>query len=134
MIGNSLTFIGRLTRDIELKKTSSDKIYCRFTLARNRGLKADSGTVFLDFVAYDKAAELLANYVKKGQKVAIQGYMIDNHWKDNDGNSRVSYSCVVEGVEFINVRDDSVSVDSKDENTKSANNEVADDEDNDLPF
>lgn len=67
---NSVTLLGRITKEIELK--GNDTKFCAFTLAVNRKTK-DKETDFISCKAFGKTAEVLAQYVKKGQQIAIEG-------------------------------------------------------------
>ena len=67
---NLVIFTGRLTRDIDLRKTSTGKSCVNFNVACDRGQdKAD----FINCVAWEKTAETLAKYAKKGARVVVQG-------------------------------------------------------------
>ena len=75
MIGNSVTFIGRLTHDPELRSAGETSV-CNFTLARNRPSRKDSTeniSDFIDFVAWGKTAELIVQRFKKGNVLAVSG-------------------------------------------------------------
>ena len=69
---NSITLLGRLTKDPELKYSQKGTDYCRFTIAVARPFDKDV-TDFINCVALNKTAEVIANYLRKGKRVAIQG-------------------------------------------------------------
>lgn len=69
---NYVGLMGRLTRDPELKQTSSGKSYCRFSIAVKKEFVKD-GVDFINCVAWDKRAEFIANYFGKGQRILVQG-------------------------------------------------------------
>ena len=68
---NSVILIGRLTKDPEIKKTSSGKSVASFTLAVNQRFNRDK-TDFINCVAWEKTADYLGNYVKKGNLIAVE--------------------------------------------------------------
>ena len=69
---NSTQLLGRLTKDPELKYGASGTAYCKFTLAVNRAFKKDE-TDFISCTAFGKAAETIAEYVRKGDQFAVTG-------------------------------------------------------------
>ena len=92
---NQVLLIGRLTKDPELKYTKDGKGYCNFTLAVSREFKKDE-TDFINCVAWDKRAEAIANYVKKGNKLGIIGRL------QIDKNNDIFYTKIaVEKIEFL---------------------------------
>lgn len=77
--------IGRLTRDLELKTTKSGKSVCEFSLAVEAG---KDQTDFIDCIAFDTLAENLATYQQKGNRIAVQGSIKKDVWKNKDGENR----------------------------------------------
>ncbi len=72
---NSCNFCGRLTKDPELKTTQSGKKYTRFCLAVD-GIKDKDGNKtadFVDCIAWNKSAEIIAQYARKGSKLGVSG-------------------------------------------------------------
>lgn len=82
---NKVQLIGRLTKDPEIKKTSKSQIsVCRFTLAIDRRSKAADGERKADFVsciAWDKTADFLSQYFRKGIRLAIVGHIETSSWE-----------------------------------------------------
>lgn len=66
---NVVILVGRLTKDAEIQMTGSGKKLCRFTLACNK----PNGCDFVPCTAFDKTAEVLATYGKKGKQIGIDG-------------------------------------------------------------
>lgn len=66
---NVVILVGRLTKDSELQMTGSGKKLCRFTLACNK----PQGCDFVPCTAFDKTAEVLATYGKKGKQIGVDG-------------------------------------------------------------
>ena len=96
---NSTQLLGRLTKDPELKYGSSGTAYCKFTLAVNRAFKKDE-TDFINCTAFGKAAETIAEYVRKGDQFAVTGRIqVDVYEKD--GEKRYSTGVMVDGFTFV---------------------------------
>ena len=103
---NISVLTGRTTSDIELKITPSGKPVVSFTLAVKRPYSKDT-TDFIDVVAWNKTAETLAQYVKKGQAIAVsKGHIETNTWEDNEGKKRKSTNVVIEEFEFLEKKQD----------------------------
>ena len=81
---NNCNFIGRVTKDIELRATKNGTSVCNIGLALMKKSK-DEETTFLNIIAYNKTAELCKDYVKKGDLVAIECYVKNNNWEDENG-------------------------------------------------
>lgn len=87
---NTCTFTGRLGSDVELKQTQTGKSVARFRLAIG-GFHKDE-TSWLDFEAWGKAAEALAQYRHKGDSVGVVAHAVVDQWeKDGQKHSRVKF-------------------------------------------
>lgn len=93
---NTVILIGRTTSDIELKTTNSGKMVCSFTLAVPKNFKKDEAN-FIPVVFWEKQAEALSKYVKKGQQIAVQGELVSRKY-EQDGKTRTTYE--VQGTQF----------------------------------
>ena len=69
---NSIILMGRLVKDPEIKVTPSEKMVCTFTLAVERPF-AKKEADFINIVAWGKTAEVVGNYVQKGQRLLVEG-------------------------------------------------------------
>ena len=102
---NSLTLIGRLTKDPELRYlANTGNAVARFSIAVNRPFAKKDAEVTADFfnvVVWGKRAETCTNYLQKGLQVAIQGRLQNNNYTDKDGVKRYSVEIIAENVEFI---------------------------------
>jgi single-strand DNA-binding protein len=99
---NSCNFTGRLTKDPELKTTQSDKKYIRFCLAVD-GIKDKDGNKtadFVDCIAWNKSAEIIAQYARKGSKLGVSGRYHTTTY-DKDGEKRKSVDIVVNEFELL---------------------------------
>lgn len=103
---NQIQLIGRLTRDIELRQTAqARKTVGRFTLAVNR-LRKEDGADFISCKVWDKRAETMAQYIKKGQRVAISGRLETGSY-EKDGHKVYTTEVVVTDFEFIEPKKES---------------------------
>lgn len=96
---NKIVLIGRLTRQVEVKKTSNGKSYCRFTLAVARQYKDSSHQEFTDFipvVLWGSQAEHLISYTSKGSLLFIEGEL--HFRKDSSMNTE---KAEVSGIRFV---------------------------------
>ena len=125
---NHITLIGRLAKNPELKYSQSGKAYCRFTLAVAREFNRDE-TDFLDCVAWNKAAEIIAEYLRKGKRAAIQG-RLETGTYEKDGKNIKTHNIVVDRFEFV---DSARSETNKNQSYSNNNDDVLDDND-DFPF
>ena len=91
---NTVTLIGRLVRDAEVKHTKDDKVMCCFFIALNRDRKDGetkiTETHFFDVVFFGQRVEAIVSYLKKGEQVCIKGHLRQERWeKDGKNLSRV---------------------------------------------
>lgn len=92
-----------MTKDIEIRYTTSEKAVCQFTLAVNRRNKDEADFILCE--AWGKVAELLNKYTKKGDRLGVIGHIkVDSYEKD--GQRRTMTKVVVDELEFLaNKRD-----------------------------
>lgn len=106
---NLVEIIGNITKDIELKETSTGVKYTRFSIAVNRPTKNENGeydTDFFNVVAWRKTAEHISNYFSKGRKIAIVGRLQQSKYTDKDGVERTSVEIVANETYFIDKKKD----------------------------
>lgn len=113
---NSVLLIGRITRDAELKYTSSGTAICRFSLAVNRRVKTgdtwgEEGN-FFDVTLFGKSGESLNQYLAKGKQVAVQGELKQDRW-EQDGQSRSKVGIIANGVQLLGSKDGQGSTQNK---------------------
>lgn len=97
---NSVILIGNLARDNELKEAKSTK-YVNNALAINKPAKeGKSNTIFVNFTAFGKTAELLAQYTGKGSKIALDG-RVDVNTYEKDGKKHSSTVIIADRIEFL---------------------------------
>jgi single-strand DNA-binding protein len=97
---NSINIIGRLTKELELRRTQSGIACCSFTLAVKRPRVKDT-TDFLDFVVWQQGAEYLCQYGHKGDIVGVTGSLTTREWTDKDGNKRKAVEVNCDSVELL---------------------------------
>lgn len=101
---NTITIMGRLTRDPELKTTPSGAAVTSFTLAVERDFKdketGEKATDFIDCVAWRGTAEFVARYFSKGRMAVASGRLQLRDYTDKDGNKRRAAEVVAENVYF----------------------------------
>jgi len=129
---NTVNLIGRLTRDIELRYTQNGKAVANGNIAVNRAFKNQEGNYdadFINLVMFGKTAEIMANYVKKGQQVGIEGRIQSGSY-EKDGRKIYTTDVVVNQFTFIDNRNSS----EKPNSQQPIAGEPIDVSDDDLPF
>lgn len=106
---NKLTIIGHLTRDPELRTTTSGVNVCTFTVAVNRrktNNNQDPGADFFKVTAWRERGETCAKYLAKGRKVCVIGPVSVSTYTGNDGQMRCSLDVTADEVEFLSSRNE----------------------------
>lgn len=101
---NKVILIGNLARDPELRYTESGKAYARFTIAINRGKNQngdDLGADFINCFAWEKLAENINKYTKKGSKVGISGKVRVTSSTQSDGAKKYFTEVQATELEFL---------------------------------
>ena len=102
---NKVQLMGRLTRDPELKATSTGKSYANFTVACDYGKDREGNklTNFIPCSCWDKRAEVVAKYFAKGQRILItDGMLMVRSYKDPKTGENRTYTYVdVRDFEFV---------------------------------
>ncbi len=106
---NKAILVGNLGRDPELRSTSSGKQLCTFTLATTERMTDDEGqrqeyTTWHNIVAWGRQAEVIHQYLTKGNRVYIEGRIVNRSYDDKDGNRRYVSEVVVQSLEFLGSR------------------------------
>lgn len=102
---NSVTLIGRMTRDTELRYTTNGTAVCRFSLAVNRRFNREE-TDFIDCVCWKGLAENVANYTGKGSLVAVHGSIVTGSFETQDGQKRKTFEVNCDQVVFLDRKKD----------------------------
>src|SRR5699024_3516867 len=106
---NNVSIVGRMTKDAELRYTPNGVAVANFTLAINRPFKNQHGENEADFincVIWRKAAESLANYMGKGNRVGVEGRLQSRTYEGKEGKTVFVTEVVAERVDFLGSRKD----------------------------
>ncbi len=127
---------GNVTRDPEMRTTTSGSQVCNFTIAVNRSYRDSSGNQqdsvsFIDCIAWGKPGETIAQYVRKGSGLLVSGRLEQRSWDDkNTGQKRSRVEVVVDDFSFVGGNNDGGSASSygggssKRSNSSAASNDV----------
>lgn len=98
---NQVVLMGRLTRDPEMRTTSTGKTIASFSLAVDRGGQDDAAD-FFDVTAWEKLGELVNQYLSKGRRCLVQGRLRQDSWDDKEtGKKRSKVEVVATDVTFL---------------------------------
>ncbi len=101
---NKVILIGRLTKDPELRYTSSNRAVTQITVAVNRTFTNQNGereADFINVVIWDKQAENVAKYLTKGRLVAVEGRIQTRNYDNNEGKKVYVTEVVALSVQFL---------------------------------
>ena len=130
---NQVCLIGRLTKDVQERRTQNGTPVISFTLAVDRR-KKDDGADFIPCIAWDKAAETIAKYVHKGDMFGVTGY-IQTRSYEKDGRRNYATEVVTTSFQFLErkreIRSDSHSVQN---NSDSYDGWAYDSDSSEIPF
>ena len=106
---NKCILIGNLTKDPELTTTTNGVAVCRFSIAVKDGVDKDgeSLTQFIPCIAWNNLAEVITDYVKKGDRIAIEGKINIQSYEDEEGENRKSFQIVVNKVHLVETKEES---------------------------
>lgn len=97
-MNNQFTLIGRLIKEPVFKSTSTGKSVCEINLAVSNG-KDD--TTYITVNVWNKIAETVAKYCKKGDLIGVQGSIKNHNWEDKNGNKRYDYTFIGNKISFL---------------------------------
>lgn len=103
---NNVTIVGRLTKDVEVRKTQSGKSVTQFTIACNRDFGNDEAD-FINCVAWGKTAENMGLYCYKGMQVGVTGRIQTRSYDDRDGKKVYITEIICNVVQFLESRNSS---------------------------
>ena len=105
---NKVFLIGRLSRDPELRHTTSGTAVCQINVAISRPVAAGSEpqTDFINVVVWNKQAENVARYLSKGRQIAIEGRIQTRNYDNNEGKRTYVTEVIASNVEFLGSAND----------------------------
>lgn len=95
---NTVTLLGRITKDFEGTKAQNGTLIARTSLAINR---PKEGVDFINITAFNKTAETMGKHIKKGERVLIQGHIQTGTYQNKDGKTIYTTEVIVDRFEFI---------------------------------
>lgn len=101
---NKAILIGRLTKDPELRTTPTGRNVCQFSVAVSRNFTNANGEREADFincVVWDKQAENLVKYQKKGNQIAVEGRIQTKNYDDKDGKKVYVTEILASNISFL---------------------------------
>lgn len=124
---NLTIMVGRLTRDAEIRTTTSGTKVAQFTVAVDRPVAKDKEkqSDFFNVVAWNKLAEICDGYLRKGMKVLVEGRFQVRNYDDKDGKKVYVTELYADKIEFL---------EKKEESEKSKESDFTPVDDSDLPF
>ena len=105
---NKVFLIGRLSRDPELRHTTSGTAVCQINVAISRPVSQGSEpqTDFINVVVWNKQAENVARYLSKGRQIAIEGRIQTRNYDNNEGKRTYVTEVIASNVEFLGSAND----------------------------
>ena len=105
---NKAILIGRLTRDPELRYTSSNRAVCQFTVAIDRPFTNQASgqreADFINVVAWDKTGENVGKYMTKGRLIDVEGRIQTRNYENNEGRRVYVTEVIANNVQFLESR------------------------------
>lgn len=103
---NKVFLIGRLTKDAEIRVTQTGKKVASFSIAVNEGKNQQGQEIaqFFNLSAWEKTAEIIELYVKKGTKIAIVGRLQNRSWDKPDGTKGYATDITVSEMEILSTK------------------------------
>ena len=122
--------IGRLTRDVELNfAANSGNAVAKFGIAVTRQFKKEEAD-FINCIGFGKTGEIIAQYLKKGDPIAITGNIRTGSYDAKDGTKRYTSDVVVESFDFIGGKSEG----QASNNSKSFEEDITPEDNSDMPF
>lgn len=119
-MNNNFFFIGRLTRNPELRYTSSNKAVTQIDLAI---ANTKDDTTFVQITLFEKMAENVHKYCEKGDLIGFQGSVKNHNWEDNKGNKHYDYTFMANRMSFLQTKTNNQQEPKQAENVKKSTDE-----------
>lgn len=101
-----VTIVGRLGADPEMRYTANGKAVTSFSVATDSGYGERKTTEWFRCIAWEKTAEAVAQYVRKGSLVMAVGRMQTRSWEDQQGQKRSTTELIADRVQFLDSKAD----------------------------
>ena len=100
---NRVVLVGRITKDIDLRKTPNGASVVQFTIACNRRVKQQGqpDADFINCVAWNRVADLMSQYLRKGALIGVEGRIQTRSYDDRDGKRVYVTEVVADSVQFL---------------------------------
>ena len=141
---NSVMMVGRLTRDPELRRTSTGKAVCSFDIAIGRRFKdqstgewKDADPTFVPVIVWGDQAERCGDSLRKGVPVHVEGRLQTNKWEGADEQKRSRLEVIASRVQFLSIVKQESAIGAKpplEDSDYSPSSDISGDEDEDIPF
>lgn len=109
---SKVVIMGNMTRDPELRSTTTGNQVCSFTVAVNRVYNGNESVSFLDCSAWGKVGETIAQYCKRGSGILVSGRLEQRSYETKEGEKRSRVEIVVDDFSFVGGGNADVSVDA----------------------
>lgn len=98
---NNLSILGRVTKPLELRYLQNGTAVLNFDIANSIKVKDSEVTTFLRCVCYGRSAEVINQFVSKGDRVLLQGELRQNSYQDSSGATKTYHYLQVNSFDFI---------------------------------
>jgi len=107
---NKIVQVGNLTRDIELRYSSSGSAIANTAIATTRKFTQNGErkeeVCFIDITFFGRSAEVANQYLRKGSKILVEGRLKFDQWQAQDGSKRSKHSVIVETMQMLDGKED----------------------------
>ena len=98
---NNTILVGRITNNLELRYTTSNKAVVEVPLAINN---SKDDTTFIKVTVFGNIAETVCKYCKKGDMIGVQAMVKNHNWTDKNGNNHYDYSFIANKITFLQTK------------------------------
>lgn len=127
---NRVTLVGRITRDLELRKTTTGTSYVKFSVAMDRFGANQNQTDFVNCTAWARTAENMAQYLSKGAMIAVDGSLQSSTYQDQSGKTVYALEVNANRVSFLESKNSTASTNTTNTYENNASQEVNKEEKN----
>ena len=124
---NKIILVGNLTRDIEIKYTSSGLQIANTGIATNKKFKSQTGeekeeVMFIDITFFGRTAEVANQYLRKGSNILVDGRLKLDQWTDTSGQKRSKHSLIVETMKMLGGKESNTDLQPENNISKESHN------------